>query len=64
MPLTGPTKKGVFKKGAAWTSAGKLAKVPPVMQATRAPAKKAISPAAEKPGQKVNWSFFPFPVIQ
>ena len=37
MPLTGPTKNGTFRQGTASTSFGKLAKVPPVMQATTAP---------------------------
>ena len=49
MPFTGPTKKGVFRKGTASTSPGKLAKVPPVMQATSAPTRKEIRPAAETP---------------
>ena len=45
MPLMGPTKKGTFRK-ATLARDWKLAKVPPVMQATRAPARKAMTPWA------------------
>ena len=59
IPFTGPTKKGAFRKGTAWTRLGKLAKVPPVIQATTAPTTKEMSPGAEKPDLKQKFSFFP-----
>ena len=64
MPFTGPTKKGMFSQGAAATRAGKLAKVPPVMQARTAPARKAMTPGAEKPSRRWKRSTRPRPTTQ
>ena len=55
---------GQFRNGIASTRPGKLAKVPPVMQAKTAPAAKEMMPTAENPGRREKFSRLPLPTIQ
>ena len=54
----------MFRNGIASTSPGKLANVPPVMHATRAPTIYEMMPIPEKPSLMSNFSLSPLFTIQ